>query len=151
MKLLVFPLLMLAFTAVLSQYMIAEGFNMHGDSVGIDDQTGNFTVDDVEQEMDVEGYQVDVGFDLQTGMLAIIIIMIAVGVVAGIHVLGSGLSDFSISVIYNSVFFYSIWILLSLFGFPAINAIPIFGWLLYFFLTVLYSIGIVVQIQGGGE
>lgn len=140
---------MLTFTAVITQLMVLDGANFYSwDPVNVEGQTGNHTIDGTPETMDVEGYEINPEFSFQTGIIALIIVMIAVGVIAGIHVLGSGLSDTSINVIYKSVFFYSVWILLSVFGYPAINSVPVFGWILYFTLTLLFSLGVVEQIQG---
>lgn len=149
MKLLVIPLVLLAFCAVMTQMIVAESYSFdYVDTVSVDPALANQTIDGSPQTMDIEGYSVDASFDLQTGVIALIIVMIAIGVIAGVQVLGSGLSDFSVSVIYKSVFFYSVWLLLSLFGTPSMFSVPIFGVVFYFFLTLVYSLGVVQQIQG---
>lgn len=126
--------------------MDIQGFNMTSSDTF--DQFANTTGTVGEDTQTVAGYDLTAGFDVENGVLALIIGLIALGAVAGIQVVGSGLSDFSVSVIYKSIAFYAIWGLLSAFGLDALTAIPIFGWLLYFILTIVYSAGIIQQIGG---
>lgn len=149
MKLLYLPLIILTFSAIMTQ-MIATGQYDYVRESDLDSDPffSNQTIDGSPQTGELEGYEVTAGFDLESGVIAIIVVMIAIGVIAGIQVLGSGLSDFSVSVIYKSVFFYSIWIIISAFGYDALGSIPIIGSIFYFILTLFYSLGVAQQIQG---
>lgn len=152
MKLILLPLILLAFSAVMTQMIVAEEYyTTTSTSYNVDPALGNQTIDGTPQTMDIEGYGVSAGFDLETGVIAVVIVVMAIGVVAGITVLGSGLSDVSVSIIYKSVMFYTLWLLLSVFGLEGITTVPIFGWVFYFFLTLVYSLGVVQQIQGSGD
>lgn len=110
--------------------------------------TYNQTINGTDTSYGIEGFEVEAGFTLEQGVLAVIIVMVAVGLVAGIQVLGSGLSEFSVKMIYTTIFFYTLWLMLSVFGLPAITIVPVFGWVFYFFLTLLYTVGVVGQING---
>lgn len=149
-KLLILPLILLAFSALMTQLINSEqtiySYDDDGNTYTWDPY--NQTVNGTEIQYETEGWTVNAGFDLQTGVIAVIIVMLAVGIVAGIQVFGSGLSEISVKVIYTSIFFYTLWLLLSVFGLPSITAVPVFGWVFYFFLTLLYSVGIVGQING---
>lgn len=152
MKLILLPLILLAFSAVITQMMVAEEYYTTANTTySVDPALANQSIDGTPQTMDIEGYDVTAGFDLQTGVIAVVIVVMAIGVVAGISVLGSGLSDVSVTVIYKSVFFYTLWLLLSVFGLQGITIIPVFGWVFYFFLTLVYSLGVVQQVGGTGD
>lgn len=89
------------------------------------------------------------------GILAVIIAMIAVGVVIGIRVLGSGISDTSVMIIYKSVTFYAIWGICSVYAVNGLNndglsSLPLgFGNILFFLLTLVFSLGVLQNIGFG--
>lgn len=99
----------------------------------------------------------DFSTTLISGIIAIIIALMAVGAIAGIRVLGSGISDTSVKIIYNSVLFYAIWGILSVFTLNGLDAdgllsIPFgVGIWIWFIMTLLYSLGIVQQINSTGS
>jgi hypothetical protein len=78
---------------------------------------------------------------MTTGLIALIIVLVVVGVVAGIRVLGSGLSSYSVMLIHKSTVYYGLWGVFSAFSFGLFLGIPIFGVLIWFALTLVYSIG----------
>ena len=155
-KLILYPLTIIIFCAVLSQLMNIKSVNFSS-TYAIGNQTTN------EQYFLQHGFASTTGprvndyglgaFSLIgiDGFLALIIGIIALGVLAGIHVLGSGLSDASINIIYKSVFYYVLWGIFSVFAYGindiGISSIPIFGMVIYLFLTIVYSIGIQQQIN----
>lgn len=149
-KLLVLPLVLLAFSAIMSQVLANDNtiYTYNADTATYTFDSYNQTIDGTPQSFELEGFSLDAAFDLQTGVIALIVVMIAIGLVAGIQVLGSGLSDISVKIIYTSIFFYTLWALLSVFGLPSITVVPIVGWIFYFFLTLVYSVGVVGQING---
>jgi len=110
---------------------------------GIQNQTliGNQTLTGEESELELEEGSLSLDFTMTTGIVAIIISAIALGLI-GIHILGSGLSDFSVKIIWNGIVFYGLWTIFSVLALTAIIAIPIFGVLLWFFLTLFYSLGV---------
>jgi hypothetical protein len=83
------------------------------------------------------------------GVIAILITAIAVGIVAGIKVLGSGLSDMSQSLIFNGVLFGGLWACLSIVSSTIffINPITEIFWV---FLTISYIIGMGIHLNGYG-
>ena len=83
------------------------------------------------------------------GVVAILITAIAVGIIAGIKVLGSGLSDMSQSLIFNGVLFGGLWACLSIVSSTIffINPITEIFWV---FLTISYIVGMGIHLNGYG-
>lgn len=95
------------------------------------------------------GYAVPVGIDSITGAIAIIIALVAIAVVVGIQILGSGISEQSIKAIIIVVGYASIWGIFSTLSLNLIIAIEIFGTIIYLFLTILYVIGVMEKLARG--
>lgn len=163
-KLLLYPLTIIFFCAVLAQLINLNTTSFSGTnqiylndnktdplhSTFYDPTHESFTFGATPSET---GYTVPafsiIGID---GLLALIIGMLTLGTVLGIHFLGSGLSDSTINIIYKSVLFYAIWGIFSVFalgtGNIGILSIPMqMGTIMYIFLTLIYSIGIQQQIN----
>lgn len=75
------------------------------------------------------------------GLIVIIVSAIVLGLI-GIKVLGSGLSDTSVKIIWNGLVYYGLWGIFSVFGVDALTSIPIFGLFTWFLLTFIYTLGI---------
>lgn len=144
MKLIYIPLALLMFTAVFMQGFALAG----GSSLSSDDFSATLNDTGDESTLTVEGYDVEVGFDAQDGILVFVVSMVAVAVVAGITVVGSGLKEISIKVLYVTVALFGVWGLISLFAVGGLTAIPVFGSVFYFILTLVYGLG-VFQMVGG--
>lgn len=109
---------------------------------------------DVEQD-DTSNIWVQ-GFDLmnvQWGFLALIAVLMAAALIVGIKVLGSGLTETSVSTLIKGGALIALWAVCSAGSMVAIDAIPVFGMILYFCLTASYTLGIVNVIghTGGGD
>lgn len=87
-------------------------------------------------------------FDINmlTGLTALIIGLVALGVVAGIHVLGSGLSEYSVKIIHAASVYYGLWGVFSALSITVFTSIPLFGVFLWFILTVVYTLGFFHQV-----
>lgn len=94
-----------------------------------------------------------VPFDVSSsfGIIALIVAIMAVAVVAGVKVLGSGIGDTSVSTIIKGTAFISLWAAFSVASLGLIAAIPYLGPIFYFFLTAVYTVGIMGQIGSGGS
>lgn len=144
MKLIYLPLALLLFTALFNY-----GFSMSGNSgVSGDAISGSQNLTGSVDDLEVEGYSVNIGFGAENEIMTFVIAMVIVGAVAGITVLGSGIKEISVKIIYTSVAFFGLWLLISLFSVPSLEAIPVFGWALYFVLTLVYGLGVFQQING---
>lgn len=151
MKLIIFPLLIMFFAALLGQLVttseleqIDPARQIQGGQWG-----GNITVDGTAQRIESDE-QFNFGIDPVSGAIAIIVTLIALGGVVGIQVLGSGLNSVSSMAIFKLTAFYSIWAIVAVLGIGTILAIPIFGWVIFFALTLAYTIGAIGQVSFSG-
>lgn len=83
------------------------------------------------------------GMDALSGTLLIIIIAITIVAVIGLRIFDSGLSEHSIKVISTGLLYGGIWLSLSVLGYGMLNAIPVFGSILWVVLTLMYTIGVI--------
>lgn len=84
-----------------------------------------------------------------TTILAILVAAIAVGILCGIRVLASGLSESAQQIIFPAVTYLAIWIVLS-----ALSSSLLFGSgmmfsILWIVLTIVYIIGMVMEMSSG--
>jgi hypothetical protein len=83
------------------------------------------------------------------GVILILVTAIAVTIIAGIKVLGSGLNDMSQSLIFNGILFGGLWACLT-----AVSADMLFEFvitqMLWVFLTIAYIIGMGIHLNGYG-
>ena len=151
MKLILIPLIVMFFISVLYTLIILQPVNLSGNInynnpniVGQQNTNGSNTT------FEANGADYTFITTMALGLVSLIIAFIVVGVVAGIRVLGSGLSDFSVQVIYKSIGFYSLWAMLSVLGLFALNLMPYsIGYMIYFVLTLIYTVGVLGQISSG--
>lgn len=102
---------------------------------------GNQTLNETSQELELETASLELDFTMVTGLVAIIVGAIALGLI-GLNVLGSGLPDSSVKIIWNGIVFYGLWSIFSVLGYTALVSIPLFGVMLWFFLTFFYTLGV---------
>jgi hypothetical protein len=108
--------------------------------INIDDENRSIIIPGAEsQEFDIWG---------SSGIIVIVIAAIAIGVVSGITVLGSGLSDEAQKMIVNSVLFLGLWACLSVVSSSVMfeNMVTIILW---FSITMIFMLGLSIQITGG--
>lgn len=141
------------FTAVLFQTMMVSGgeeliFNATSNYTATNSSSMSATLVEGGEETDVEveGYEVTAGFDAVGGALFWLIGLVALGVVAGISVLGSGIKEYSVRLLVKVVGYYAFWMLVSFFAREAFSFFPMgFGWVLYLVMTVMFSFGVMEQ------
>lgn len=95
-----------------------------------------------EYYVEAEGFSIDA----YTGAIVWLVVITAIGVGAGIAVLGSGLSDVSVNLLYKAIFYGVVWGILSIFPAPLIFSIDLFGGLIYVSLTIIYVIAVIMVI-----
>ena len=83
------------------------------------------------------------------GGIVILTTVIFLAGVAGIQILGSGLSDNSHRIIMICSIYIGVWAILSVIALPLIWAIELFGGLIYISLTLGYVFGIIQKISEG--
>jgi hypothetical protein len=93
-------------------------------------------------------------FDLSSVnvIIAFLSIAIAAGIAAGIHVLGTGLSQLSQELTIKLIVYAGMWACLTALVGSYFNNLPIFGPMIYIMLTVMYVLGFIADLRTvGGE
>lgn len=141
-NMLVIPLFLLIIVGSFSQlwYYDATDFSS-SDNPYTQDINETQIQNGTEANLELEGASLNLDFGMTIGLIAVIAGAIALGLI-GINVFGSGLSDFSVKIIWNGIVFYGLWSVFSVFAFNAIISIPLFGLMFWFILTVVYSLGV---------
>lgn len=137
-----YPLFLLLLIAIFTQ-MFYGASEIDLTYEGSQSQTliANQTLNTEESQLEIEQGNLSLDFTMTTGIIVIIVGAIVLGLI-GINVLGSGLSDYSIKIIWNGIVFYGLWFLFSALGFNFFNSIPIIGIVLWISLTLVYSLGV---------
>lgn len=133
------------FTLILGNDLIATTINVVVDNTSL--------VDGTPITYEVPGVDVLFNIDTSTLIVAGIVLIVSIGIIAGvtgIQVLGSGLSPSSVRIIILITSYVGIWSVLSILAFSLIVSIEIFGSVIYISLTLAYVIGVIQKISGSG-
>lgn len=84
------------------------------------------------------------------GLIVLVGAVMALATIAGVRVMGSGVSDTSVSTLVIGSALITLWLVFSIMAMPLITQIPLFGNLFYFGITLLYTVGIISRIGGSG-
>lgn len=79
--------------------------------------------------------------------MVILVAAIAIGIVAGIKILGSGLSDMSQGMIFNGILFLGLWSCLTIVSSAFLFYTEIVT-ILWMFITMIYIIGLGIHLNG---
>jgi len=145
-KFIVFPLSILLMIVVIN---FIGGNTLSGDGFAVN-TTGDSTINGTTSTYEAQGGGI-FGFDLFSGdgLLVTMIALGAVGIVAGIQLFGSGLSETSQRMIVLSVSFLGLWGALSIMAKDTITeGTGWFGIILYLVLTIIYGIGFAFMFTG---
>ena len=143
-KLIWTPLFILIVLAFLN---ILLGFNFGGYSVS--DVVSTTTIVDGSSTTLINEYDFSFGIDEGTGWIAILVGLLTLGAVVGANVLGSGLNDTSSKAVMTIIVFTGLWSFFSVFGWNLITGIATWGVIIWFGLTLMFTIGVIRQIFGG--
>lgn len=118
-------------------------------------QPGEITVNGTTTNVTIPGSGVQT-FNMSGIQMALVILFSAIilGTVTGIHFLGSGLSDTTQKIIFNSVIYLGLWGIFSILAYDLLSDMSTelgFGILLWMILTIVYIIGFAQTIQGGAS
>ncbi len=94
--------------------------------------------------------QYDFSFTLspaEAGLSTIVGIFVVAAMI-GLNILGSGLSDESVETMIGIVVYAGIWATLSIISGVMILSIPIFGVVIYFVMTLVYTFGVIQKVTG---
>lgn len=155
-QLIVYPLLILMVLGAFCQLFYATNpqnvdFTYSGTLEGQASQ-GNQTINEEQSQYTGEAQDAVFDVNMTTGIIALIIGLVVVGVVAGIRILGSGISEHSVKLIYNSTTYYGLWGIFSALAFPVFLEVQSgtgFGLFLWLGLTLVYSLGFFETLHGG--
>ena len=112
--------------------------------------SGNQTVDGVPSQYQTDTTQAVFDINATAGLIVLIVGLVAIGVIAGIRILGSGLSEHSVKLIYNATTYYGLWGIFSALSFVAFSSMWLMGLFLWLGLTIVYSLGFFETTHGGG-
>ncbi|MBA7494962.1 hypothetical protein ES702_05540 [subsurface metagenome] len=84
------------------------------------------------------------------GAIGIFIVIIVIVGFIGLQIFGSGLSELSVKVISGVIIYGGLWAIVSVLSMPLILSIEVFGSLIYLGLTIIYVVGVVNKLYGGG-
>lgn len=92
-------------------------------------------------------------FGLSTAMGLIAAISIAMGliVLASIKIFGIGVGDFGLQTVFVIGLFITVWGVLSLLAYPTILLGGYYVYIIYFALTIGYTIGLIGTVSNGGN
>lgn len=114
--------------------------------------SGNFNVYDATGQRILPQEQ-QITFDIASslGLIAIIGAGIILAAVVGTRILGSGVSEESVSAIWKGTLLLTIWAVFSVTAMGMIAQVAWLGPFFYLFLTILYCLGVVNQVGHPGE
>jgi len=143
----VYPLILLVILGAFSQLVYLESVNLSSNSTISEELVQNQTLTGTESELEVYGGSFTIDFEMTIGLIVIIVSALFLGLI-GIKVLGSGLSEHSVKIIWNGLIYYGLWGVFSAFAINAFFAIPIFGAFFWFVLTFIYTLGLLSKMGG---
>lgn len=86
------------------------------------------------------------------GLIALVIALMAVALVAGLNIFGSGVNDSATNTIFMCTAWLAVWGVFSVLAFSLLALLGNWGIILYFVLTIVYTIGIIDSVgNSGGE
>lgn len=92
-------------------------------------------------------------FDIATslGIIAIVAAGIILASIVGTRILGSGVSEESVSAIWKGTLLLSVWGVFSVAALGMITQVVLVGPFFYLFLTIIYCLGVINQVGHPGE
>lgn len=136
-----YPLIVLITISLFTQFYYYDTATFSSEESQNQTLIGNQTLSGEESELELDNAELSLDFTMTVGLVAVIAGAIALGLI-GLNVLGSGLSDFSVKIIWNGIVFYGLWSIFSVLGYNSIASIPTFGVIFWFLLTFVYSLGV---------
>lgn len=151
-KLILYPLIILMFVGAYYQLINSQsyvGFSMTSSASysASGEQILGETTNVLTQEATYQIY----GINVMTGFVIFITVFVIIGVLAGIKVLGSGLSTYSVMLIHKSAVYWGLWTIFSSFSLASFLSIPLFGAFMWFLLTLLYAVGFFQTLGSSGD
>jgi len=151
MKLILYPLVIMFILTAMSQLIVYSNIDYtYSNTNAINPATGQQTINETETGLEQSGSDAIFNVNMTTGLIALIIALVVVGAVAGIRILGSGLSTYSVQLIHKAAVYYGLWGIFSALSYIAFASIPFFGVFLWIGLTLIYTLGFYQTLNSAG-
>lgn len=141
--------LTLLIMGVLTIFSIVLGENLSGNILDFSMES-TAIINGTASTLEFEGEGMLFAIDPAVVTIGVFVIIALIAGIAGIRFLASGLSDESVKVIIAMIIYGSLWGLLTLLAWPLINAIEVFGVIIYTVLLIGYIVGVIQKTIGGG-
>jgi len=94
------------------------------------------------------GISIDLGSSL--GLLGLLMGVMALAVVSGLTIFGTGTSDSSVNIVVTCTAYLAVWGVFSALTLNLLMGFDSYGWLIYFTLTIMYTLGIIQSFTNSG-
>jgi len=150
-KFIYYPLILLFMITVFTQLINIGSLDFDYEGSQEQGLEGSQTLNAETSTLELESGSLSLDYTLSTGIIIITVSAIALGLI-GLNVFGSGLSSFSVKIIWNGIVFYGLWLIFSVTGFNFFSSIPHYvGAVFWIGLTLVYSLGVFEKMGSGGE
>jgi len=99
---------------------------------------------------DYSGQSFQLNYNTEDLLTAGLFGLVAAGALIGIQIWGTGLSDESVRMMAGAIIYGTIWTSLVILGKDMIQTIPVFGVSIVILLSVLYVIGVLLDVTESG-
>ena len=147
-KLTLYHLMLIFFCAGFNQILYISKYDVTYNSTVGQDISGSHVLNETTTELELEDVEGVFDINMVAGLTALIIGLTVLAVTAGITILGSGLKESSINVVYKAVAYYGLWGIFSALSFAFFLEIPMFGLFMWIALTVVYTLGYFQSFEG---
>jgi hypothetical protein len=113
----------------------------------VTNSSGVFVVNGTETTLQYGGQNLVFGISLTEGILASVVAIVAFGTAIGIKIFDSGISEFSQKIIFFFAIYMGLWGIFTVFSYDLIIAIPLFGFFIFFAITIIHLLGIIQEIN----
>lgn len=114
----------------------------------ITNQTGTYLINGTDTSMTIGENNLILGISLTDGIMLTGIALGALMTVVGISVLGSNLSEYAQKGIINLALFGAFWVVFSVLTYQLVSDLAIFGWFIFFIISLIHFLGIFQLING---
>lgn len=90
------------------------------------------------------------GIDKVLLFVGILIGIVVLALIIGVRIFGIGIAGVSIKIVIVFIAFFLLWIILSVLSMPILLDLPYIGEMMWVSLTIIYVIGLLLGLEGGG-
>lgn len=138
----IYPLLILVVVGSFNYLYLYGSVDFGSSSEQSQELTQGQSLNESQTDIEMEQANFNFEFTMVTGLVAIIVIVMLISLL-GASILGSHIfSETGLKMFYNGIVYYGLWAIFSAFCYTIIASIPSFGVLLWFFFTLIYSLGV---------